>query len=216
MDKLLLHRISFRFAVYERYEHFRTVPSDISEHIGTLAKYAKNCNAIGELGVRNVVSTWAFLQGLINNDQIEKRLTCVDIVNAPLIVPLVQSARNAGINMKFLQADSATCLLQPLDLLFIDTWHIYAHLKRELIQHNAIVKKYIIMHDTESDKIEGESVRNGWDIFQQSIESGYPESEIRQGLQKAIDEFLEDHPEWEIRAKYLNCNGLTVLCKKSN
>jgi hypothetical protein len=34
--------------------------SDINEHIPTLYEYAKNCEVIAEMGVRGVVSTWAF------------------------------------------------------------------------------------------------------------------------------------------------------------
>ena len=41
-------------------ELFNT-PSDINEHISTLIKYGSECEHITEMGVRWVVSTWAFL-----------------------------------------------------------------------------------------------------------------------------------------------------------
>jgi len=97
------------------------------------------------------------------------------------------------------------------DMIFIDTWHIYGHLKRELEKMHSYAKKYIVMHDTEIDKIHGESIRVGSNIKLQSIESGYPEEEITCGLQKAIDEFLQNHPEWRIKDQFTHNNGLTTL-----
>ena len=36
-------------------------PSDINEHMPTLYQFACTCSHITEMGVREVVSTWAFL-----------------------------------------------------------------------------------------------------------------------------------------------------------
>jgi hypothetical protein len=69
------------------------------------------------------------------------------------------------------------------------------------------------MHDTELDKIRGESIRSGWDIKKQSRESGYTVEEISSGLQRAIDEFLEENKEWKVQKVYSNNNGLTILKK---
>ena len=97
------------------------------------------------------------------------------------------------------------------DLTFIDTWHIYGQLKRELDKFSKITKKYIIMHDTEIDGIQGETIRNNWDAVKQSQETGFTLEEINSGLQKAIDEFLESNKDWRIRAIFKNNNGLTIL-----
>jgi hypothetical protein len=71
------------------------------------------------------------------------------------------------------------------------------------------------MHDTELDKIDGETIRCGWDAKKQSEESGYSIEEINTGLQKAIDEFLDTNKEWEIYKVYTNNNGLTILKRKN-
>jgi len=42
-------------------------PSDIYEHLPTLAKYANECESVLELGVRDCISSWAFAYGLLNN-----------------------------------------------------------------------------------------------------------------------------------------------------
>ena len=49
--------------IIEKLNHLTAVPSDISEHLPTLANYAKKVNHITELGVRSVVSTWALASG---------------------------------------------------------------------------------------------------------------------------------------------------------
>ena len=71
--------------------------------------------------------------------------------------------------------------------------------------------KYIVLHDTEVDRVSGESIRCEWNTAEQAKTSGYPESEIRCGLGKALDEFLAEHTEWRIKVHYTHQNGLTVL-----
>jgi hypothetical protein len=163
-----------------------------------------------------MVSTWAFLQGLLDNGSGTKQLTCVDIENVPGMDEVRKIAADNGISLKFFQHDSATCSIPPVDLLFIDTWHIYGHLKRELNKHHIGVQKYIIMHDTETDGGPGESLRMGWDIKKQAEQSGYSEDEIRCGLRKAIDEFLAENPEWKLLRRYCHNNGLTILARASS
>jgi hypothetical protein len=79
-------------------------------------------------------------------------------------------------------------LPENVDLTFIDTWHIYGQLKRELEKFSKITNKYIIMHDTQVDGIiYGETIRMGMNAHQQSVQTGIPVDEITCGLQKAID-----------------------------
>ena len=136
----------------------------------------------------------------------------VDIQSTPNLQTATKAAAKVGIDHQFILADSATVRFQlPVDLLFIDTWHIYGHLRRELAQHHAIVKRYILLHDTEIDHDVGESVRMKRNVGAESRRSGYPVCEIRLGLWPAVEEFLAKHPEWELKAHYRNNNGLTVL-----
>jgi hypothetical protein len=50
---------------------------------------------------------------------------------------------------------------ETFDLTFIDTWHIYGELNRELEKFSKTTNKYIIMHDTTIDEWHGETIRNG-------------------------------------------------------
>jgi primase-polymerase (primpol)-like protein len=105
-------------------------------------------------------------------------------------------------------------LNERFDLTFIDTWHVYGQLKRELEKFSKITNKYIIMHDTTVDEIYGETIRIGWNAEKQSIESGFSVEEINRGLWPAIEEFLQTNPEWYIKERYTNNNGLTILARK--
>lgn len=197
-----------------RYDIARTKRSGINEHIATFSKYASECSSVTELGIRAVVSSWGFLHGLTQKSQKslgQCTLVGVDLVHHPNIDILATVAKNNGVNYKFIQGDSAKVDIDVTDILFIDTWHVYGHLKRELEAHHSKVRKYIMMHDTTVDGEQGESIRVGWDIPAQAIASGYSEEEIRKGLWPAVEEFLAAHPEWKLHHRYTNNNGLTIL-----
>jgi hypothetical protein len=70
------------------------------------------------------------------------------------------------------------------------------------------------MHDTTIDAVVGASVRCGDDIPAQMAQSGYSLEDITLGLERAIVEFLAEHPEWAVITKYENNNGLTVLGRR--
>jgi hypothetical protein len=104
--------------------------------------------------------------------------------------------------------------MEYTDLLFIDTWHVYGQLKKELARWNGHVAKYIILHDTTVDGEVGESVRLGNNIEEESKESGLTEEDIRRGIWPAVEEFLIEHPEWVLKERFTNNNGLTVLARR--
>jgi hypothetical protein len=191
-------------------------PSDINEHLPILYEYATQCESVLELGVRTCVSSWAFGLGLLRNGKPIKRMVSNDLDNHPNIGHFQPVARAVGLNAIFIQKnDLELDLKEEFDLVFIDTWHVYAQLKRELHKFGPMAKKYIIMHDTEVDGIHGESIREKFNIPKQSAETGFSEDEIRRGLQPAIDEFLAVNPEWKVHLVKTNNNGLTILARNS-
>lgn len=187
-------------------------PADINEHLDTLYDYAKKCKTIVECGVRDVVSSYSLAAGLVgtpNNSHV-----MIDPYMSDNVGPFLDMCKQEHVNARFLKSDDTTCDPIETDMLFIDTWHVYAHLKCELTHWHAHVRKYIIMHDTTVDEVYGESLRRGFDTAAQSRESGYPEEDIRRGLGPAITEFLEAHPEWVLEKKYTHNNGLTILARR--
>jgi len=78
--------------------------------------------------------------------------------------------------------------------LFIDTYHSYDQLKRELALHADKVRKFIVLHDTEAFGMVGEDGK-------------------KLGLIGAIKEFV-DEGIWQIYVELMNNNGLTVLTRR--
>lgn len=159
--------------------------SDISEHLWMLQKLSTECYHVTELGVRSMVSSWAFLSGLRKH---RGTLISVDIVS-PLefgINPEIVSriSEEHGVNFKFIQASSLDITLAPTDLLFIDTVHEAEQLRQELALHAMRARKYIVFHDTESCKVE---------------------------LQPVINEFLEQNKTWKKIYEYTVNNGIIVI-----
>lgn len=159
--------------------------SDINEHLPILKAYAEECDTIVEMGVRSLVSTWAFLAGH------SKRLTSIDIKHPnqylnhdPLsdLIGVERMAKEAGIDFKFILGDTTQIVIDETDLLFIDTDHTQDQLRKELRLHSDKAKKVIILHDTESYK----------------------------ELWRPIGELLAKG-QWKVKQHFPNNNGLTVL-----
>ena len=196
-----------------KYSELCITPSDINEHLPTLARYASECTTITECGVRSSVSSYALAHGLKGKS--DTKITQVDVSWHSNIATFQKECAKEGIRTNFYGMSDLECPLEQTDLLFIDTWHVYGHLKRELARWHPYVNKYIAMHDTTIDGVHGETIRNGWDAKKQSLDTGIPVDEIRKGLTPAIEEFLAEHPEWSLREQFVNNNGLTILEKKS-
>ena len=197
--------------IENKYRALCETPSDINEHLPTLYKYSIDCESIIELGVRGCVSSWAFVNGLLKNNKSTKKILLNDIEECD-IDELLAHSKNTNVSIDYQwKNDLELDITQNVDLVFIDTWHIYGQLIRELNKFSKITNKYIIMHDTTVDGIYGETLRLGWDANKQSTESGFPVEEITCGLQRAIDEFLENNRDWILIDCYTNNNGLTVL-----
>jgi len=47
--------------------------SDINEHLPTLYQYSQECEIVIELGVRDVISSYALIYGLLNNKKQTKK-----------------------------------------------------------------------------------------------------------------------------------------------
>lgn len=203
------------------YENAKNRPSDINEHIETLYNYATECTSIAELGVRGMVSTWAFLKGLRDSkikEQAKLKFYAFDIV------PLEEDGLNRvcfenGIDntnyfgMSDLDVDISG---EVYDMVFIDTAHNYPHCYEELCKFAPHANKYIILHDTTIDGETSEYVRLGYEPqhYQSLVErygGKYTEEDFKKGLMYALGEFIEDYPRWQIWQSYENNNGLTIL-----
>ena len=196
-----------------KFELLKNKKSDIYEHMDTLYEYSMKCESIFETGVRGVVSSWAFLKGLNDNDGTNNELLMNDIEMCEF-KEIETLSINTGIKYSFLHKNNLELNLdRDFDLTFIDTWHVYGQLKRELAKFSKTTSKYIILHDTTVDGEFGESIRFNLDSEKQSNITGYTVQEIEKGLWPAVEEFLKSSSEWVLEKRYTNCNGLTILKK---
>lgn len=193
------------------YSALCSASSDINEHLPTLKRYAEECDHVTEMGVRWVVSTYAFVvanpKKIISIDIIDPRnLTegthhwdnyrCGDRMNQ-----IIDYCALKGIDYHFVLGDTTKIEIEETDLLFIDTLHTYNQIKTELKLHGNKARKYLIFHDTENFRFRNETG-----------ESGGPE---KTGIFPAIEEFLANNPHWKVHEVFTNCMGLTVL-KRDN
>ena len=197
--------------VNHKFQTLCKTQSDINEHLITLSKYASECESVFETGVRGCVSSWAFAHGLLHNGKNNKMFFMNDIDNCD-IHELLNATKYLPILIDYQFINNLKLeLSEKYDITFIDTWHVYGQLKRELEKFAPNTNKYIIMHDTTVDEWLGETIRMNLNAEQQSAQSGYPLEEIKRGLWPAIDEFLNNHPEWVLHERFTHNNGLTIL-----
>ena len=207
--------------INKKYESLCTTHSDINEHLPTLFKYAKECNSVFETGVRGVVSSWALLYGLTsNNNDIKKTFIMNDIEDCN-VEEIINASIGLNIDMSFKQSNNLLIDFSKndnYDLTFIDTYHVYPQLIRELNKFSKVTNKYIIMHDTTIDEHYGEVIRscNGYNsqvVEEHSKKTGYSSDDLVKGLRFAIEEFLLNNNNWILKEKFTNNNGLTILEK---
>lgn len=194
--------MKFNYSLQTLYESYCNYPSDINEHLPTLKKYADKCDHITEMGVREGVSFVALLNGK------PKKMVGIDI-NLKEGVKLIQElAESEGLNVEYIYGDTRSINIDPTDLLFIDTWHVYEQLKLELTFHHRKVNKYIILHDTTTYAYKNEKDFPHWNppLVKQIQEPI--------GLWPAVEEFIQENPNWIIKERFTNNNGLTILENK--
>lgn len=192
----------------------QTKSADMREHLYTLKSYAEKSKHITEMGVREVVSTWAFLAGkpeVLRSYDIfhpKKFQASSELNNA------INISNEHRIDYKFILQNVLEADIAETDLLFIDTWHVYKQMKAELELHAPKVRKWIIMHDTTSCEFrdeEGYERHLGWE---NNYPDGFPNGK---GIWPAIEEFLHRNKEdWIIKERFTNNNGLTVLERVTN
>lgn len=198
--------------VVERYVAARDTRSDINEHIETLMDLATQCTSIVELGVRSVVSSWAFAVGLMLNGSEEKKLVGVDLKGHPNVQAFGRAVEGL-VQHEFWEGDDLAYSCDEVDMTFIDTFHHYRQMEAELEKFAPLTRKWIVGHDCQSDRFTSELVRcpTEYDIYAVSKQTGWSVKDLTVGIWPAVTEFLERHPEWVLEREYFNCNGLFVL-----
>ena len=172
----------------QEYQRLCVTPSDIHEHLPTFVELAGRLQArhVIELGTRTGVSTIAWLWALNANGG---HLTSIDIDKRPDI--------GEHDHWTFIQGDdldpAIVSALEPADIVFIDTSHLYDQTVKELNVYRWLVKPggVIVLHDTELPQPEGAPPR-----------PRYP-------VKTAVTEFCEANGfDW---MNHPNCWGLGII-----
>ena len=200
----------------------------VFDQLDFLRTLSFSCDHIVELGSFDINSSWAFLAAK------PKKILLVDWVKTKKMIDketfpchgqdrfvdfnrfpggwdhfnLVATFNN--IQVEFVKGDSRTVDIPNTDLLFIDTWHSYNQLEKELNKHHNKVNKYIAIQDTNPfgyvSKPDFSDVRSGRAKESDRIPDG--------GLNRAIFEFLEENKDWKETYRIKQNAGLVVLSKR--
>ena len=195
--------------------------SDISDHLSTMFFFALDARPrfIVELGTRGGESTRALLAAARACDV---KMLSIDIEDVSAIeIPFRD-------RWTFIQADDvefgkgpfqawcgANGLEPEIDLLFIDTSHLYEHTKQELAVWTPLLsaRGTMMLHDTNMGdgmyaRLDG-SIGIGWDNQRGVIRA------VEELIGRTYDEsaFFDDCAGGYLIKHFPNCSGLTVLKK---
>lgn len=180
-------------------------PSDINEHLPLLRELASKCEHVTEMGLRGANgSTVAFLaaqpETFVSWDLNPWSVVNQSVANLLSLGVGPHGEWNGRVGRTRFQprvGDTLQILIEPTDMLFIDTYHTFSQLKAELERHadpiERKVRKYLAFHDTETFGQRGEDGKSP-------------------GLRTALVWFQKNSfPLWGLKYDHSNNNGLIVL-----
>ncbi len=170
-------------------------PSDINEHLPMLREYASRCEHVTEIGMRWAGgSTVAFLAAqplqFVSWD-----LNPFSVVSQAVADLCMEQGRT---RFQPRTGNSLEFVIEPTDMLFIDSLHTAKQLALELKRHadpaEKKIRKYLAFHDTVTFGMQGE-------------DGSTP------GLRAALRWFQRNHafPQWELVEDCQNNNGLVIF-----
>jgi predicted O-methyltransferase YrrM len=198
--------------------------SDIVDHLSTLYVSVLKVNAklVVQLGTRGGESTRSLLAGVLETNG---RMLSVDVDDCESRVRLGAQSENwtfhqgddvsFGRNL-FLPWCGDRNLIPEIDVLFIDTSHLYDHTKQEIETWSGFVRRggLMIFHDTNMEqgvyRRQDNSYGLGWDNQRGVIRA------VQEFLGVSWDEhdwFVDRTPDWIIQ-HFPNCSGLTLLLRR--
>jgi|TARA_A200000159_G_scaffold146234_1_gene152399 hypothetical protein len=182
--------------IERHYQQEKNTKTDIDEHLHDLLTLAEDCTHVTEFGSRFGASTKAFLKA-----QVTLRAYDLEIHNP--LNDLFKIAKKVGKDVEYTKANTLNILIEPTDLIFIDTWHSQQQLREELKLHGNAARKYLAFHDTHTYGVRDEQVDWAANPDRKAIAG--------QGLLPAVIDFVIANPHWQFKKHKTNCNGLTIL-----
>ncbi|MBM3194746.1 MAG: class I SAM-dependent methyltransferase [Chlamydiae bacterium] len=206
IDKICRQEIYFQYRDFKKLE---PLLNPFSAHMQRLRVIVRECQSVMEFGRIGKATTLSIFLGLTDGE-LKNTQYCGVSRHAVDFHQLKRWNRWArGLNIEFSFLNKNTCLIEPqsFDLLFIDSDHRYAHLSLELENMHSKIGKYIFLHHTGSPW----GYRDEQNYFIDDFV--YPDwiEKTKKGLQAAVDDFLNRHPEWQKYEENANSHGFTIL-----
>jgi galactitol-specific phosphotransferase system IIB component len=159
---------------------------DYCHHHDAITKYMENCDSYKELGTHQGGTAAA---AVFTHP---KKVTLVDMDMGKFNKNrkhFEKYCEDNNIDLEIIVSDSTSIntIGDGADCMLIDSRHVYQHIKKELAVHGKTIRKYIIAHDTNSK----------------------PE------LQRALEEYCQANPEWEMLEYHKENVGYSVIGRKS-
>ena len=179
---------------------------NIREHLDDLTEEASKYDTIVELGRQNMCSTLALLLGK------PKKFITVDVDEPSqrwfYRKDIAENYCEAlGIEYEYRIAD--TLKMEPIkcEMMFIDTFHSYEQLYRELNIYNNDVSNTIVMHDTVSfGQIDEPSSAIKTELLDKRFIN-------KAGLANALDDFLKENSHWTKSRIETKNNGMSYIIR---
>lgn len=204
------------------YEDHCKYASHINQQLPELHKLTSLCQSVLEIGSRGTTPNWGILSGLayktLAKDSITEKkaikasFLCFDSKKLSDITFHLAKGLAEGCEVIFNHMYSNDMLTQikeiPIaDMLFFDTIHTYCHTMYTLEKFSLKINKYIAIHCTSGPFCINDDPEYTGDRHE------YPTyiDRTKRGVWTAIQDFLTEHPEWELHERDGNCFGLTVL-----
>lgn len=184
----------------ETMNHLVNTPSDINEHLMYLKELADTVQHVTEFGVRDGVSSVAFLNSNV-------ALRSYDIFFSVEANKYFDFALDKQKDVKYIICDVLDVDIEPTDLLFIDTFHNHDQVLQELRKHAPSVRKYIVLHDTTTFGRCSEP--HYYDNVRWLSQGSKPHAGVLDG----VEQFLLEDSSWTINNVRTNNNGLTTLIR---
>jgi hypothetical protein len=169
-------------------------PRDFNDHIPFLASFAERCGRVAEFsGRRDSMVALTACPGSIwsYNDESHDPLgqLIADIQVRSTTTSKIQTLHRFPHGV---QASLTVTLPEPVDLLFLDTLHTGERITAELDRHASKSLRWIVIHDTELFRTEGDG---------------------GSGMGDAIDNWVAANPEWFVMMHIMHQHGLTILSR---
>lgn len=165
-------------------------PSDINDHLDLLYRLASSVHDVAEIGVGMAKSTAALAYAL------PRKLRVYEVPRTAANVRVEAAARLSGVDYQRIALEGADLRIEPTDLLLIDGLHDEERVAMELELHTPLVRRFLVLHDTESYGERGETPGH-------------------RGIWPAVCAYMRRHPEWRMQSHLPN-NGLTVFVRSAN